>query len=75
MENNTEKYKVSFFKTCPLEKGQKIRIRDSRLAGDWEIIDFTPLKVTLRCPVSGKELIKDRMLFFTHQEHTQWPEK
>jgi len=45
------------------------------LAGDWEIIDLTPLKVTLRCPVSGKELTKDRMFFFTQEKKAQWPGK
>ncbi len=74
-QNETQEYKVTFFKTCPLEKGQKIRIEDSRLAGDWEIIDFTPMKVTLRCPFSGKELTKDRMFFVTEEKQDQWPGK
>ncbi len=71
---NRKNDKVSFFRTCPLKKGQKIRIEDSRFAGDWEIVDFTGSKVTLRCPVSGKELVKDRFLFFTHDEYTEWPD-
>ncbi len=75
MEHEGKECKVTFFRACPLKQGQKIRIEDSRLAGDWEVIDFTPLKVTLRCPVSGKELIKDRMFFFTQEKQTKWPDR
>ncbi|MEA2060194.1 MAG: hypothetical protein U9P10_06725 [Thermodesulfobacteriota bacterium] len=61
------------FKPCPLKEGQKIRIEDSPIAGDWEIIRVSPYKITLRCPVSGKELTKDRFLFFVEESQGKWP--
>ncbi|THB79735.1 MAG: hypothetical protein D3926_10150 [Desulfobacteraceae bacterium] len=65
---------VTFFKPCELKEGQKIRIEDSPLEGDWEIVKVTPFKVTIRCPFSKKELTKDRFFFFTREETTQWPQ-
>ncbi len=66
-------HKVTFFKTCPLKNGQKIHIEDSLLAGDWEVIETTPAKITLRCPVSKKEITKDRFFFFVQEKKDQWP--
>ncbi len=65
--------KVTFFKSCPLKEGQKIRFEDSPLKGDWEIIKISDFKVTLRCPVSKKELVKDRFFFFTKEKQDSWP--
>jgi len=67
------KQQVSFFKSYPFQKGQKIRLEDSPLKGDWEIVDITPYKITLRCPISKKELTKDRFCFFMEEKETQWP--
>lgn len=66
---------VSLFRPCPLIQGQKIRIEDSPLEGDWEIVKVSGLKVTLRCPVSGKELVKDRFLVFQEERDQEWPKK
>ena len=67
--------KVTLFKLCPIEEGQKIRIEDSPLEGDWEIIKVSPFKITLRCPLSGKELVKDRLLVFQEERDQAWPLK
>lgn len=67
--------RVSLFKPCPLKEGQKIRIEDSPLEGDWEIIQVSRLKITLRCPISGKELVKDRFLVFQEEREQDWPQK
>lgn len=65
---------VSVFKPYPFTKGQKIRIEGSKRSGDWEVIDFTENKVTLRCPVSKKEF--EWALFCYHvddEENAEWP--
>ena len=67
--------KVSLFKSCPLQEGQKIRIEDSPLEGDWEIIKVSDFKITLRCPITGKELVKDRFLVFHEEREQTWPGK
>ena len=66
-------HEVAFFKPYPLKKGQKIRIEDSPLQGDWEIVDVTAFKVRIRCPITKKELTKDRFFFFTETKKDQWP--
>ncbi len=66
---------VTLFKACPLIEGQKIRIEDSPIEGDWEVIGLTPHKVTLKCPVSRKELVKDRLFFFVEDKQDQWPKE
>ena len=66
-------HNVTFFKPYPVKQGQKIRIEDSPLSGDWEIIGVTPSKITIRCPISKKELTKDRFLFFTEEKQDKWP--
>ena len=67
--------KVSLFRACPLKEGQKIRIEDSPLEGDWEIVQVSPFKITIRCPISGKELVKDRFLVFQEEREQEWPKK
>jgi hypothetical protein len=67
--------KVTIFKPCPMKPGQKIRIQDSPLQGDWEIIRVSDFKITLRCPLSGKELVKDRFLMACDQRDQEWPLK
>ncbi len=47
---------VTIFKSYPFKKGQKIHIKDSKRQGDWEVIDVSDTKVTLKCPVSHKEV-------------------
>ena len=66
-------HEVAFFKSFPLKEGQKIRLEDSHLKGDWEIAKITDYKVTLRCPLSKKELVKDRFFFFVETKQDQWP--
>ena len=66
---------VTLFKPYPLIKGQKIRIEGSKRGGDWEVIDFSDLKVTLRCPISGKELTIDRFCYFVEEKKEfPWPQ-
>lgn len=48
-------HEVAFFKPYLLKKGQKIRLEDSPLQGDWEVVDVTKFKVTIRCPITKKD--------------------
>lgn len=65
--------KVVVFKPYPFKVGQKINIDGSRRAGDWEVIDMTGNKITLRCPVSKKELTWDRFCYFVEEKTMAWP--
>lgn len=65
---------VTFFTPCDLKPGQKIRITDSKRKGDWEVVKMGDLKMTLRCPVSGKEMTWDRFCCFLEEKQDQpWP--
>lgn len=49
------KPEILIFKPYPFKPGQRIKIEGGKRAGDWEVIAITDSKVTLRCPVSGRE--------------------
>lgn len=67
--------KVSFFKPYPFEIGQKIRIVGSKRSGDWEVVGLSENKVTLRCPVSGKEFKWTRFCYHMEDKNNVcWPE-
>jgi hypothetical protein len=58
----------------PFEKGQKIYIEDGPRHGDWEVIDVTPRKVKLRCPISQKEFEWNRFCYFVDtDDQSPWP--
>ena len=68
------KHKVTIFKPYPFQVGQKIRIEGSKREGDWEVVDITDHKVTLRCPLSKKEYTWDQFCYFTEENiDTSWP--
>lgn len=65
---------VTIFKPYPFEIGQKIRIEGSRRGGDWEVVGVTENKVTLRCPVSGKEFEWTRFCYHVEdKQNITWP--
>jgi hypothetical protein len=65
---------VVIFKAYPFKIGQKIRIEDLKYrSGDWEVIDVTVKKMTLRCPISKKEVTWDRFCFFESEAKQEWP--
>jgi hypothetical protein len=67
---------VSVFQQYPFERGQRIRIDGGPRAGDWEVIDVGERKISLKCPVSGREVEWDRFCFFVEErENQQWPQK
>ncbi len=68
------KQNVTIFEPYPFVVGQKIRIEGSRRKGDWEVIDISEQKVTLRCPVSHKEFSWDRFCYVVEEkDNEQWP--
>lgn len=66
---------VTVFKPYPFTVGQKIRIEGSRRSGDWEVAAIGEHKVTLRCPISGKEFEWDRFCYLVDDETgVAWPQ-
>ena len=65
---------VTLFKAYPFKVGQKIRIEDSPRSGDWEVIGVTDHKVTLKCPVSGRELTWSRFCYHVTDRDMSWPQ-
>ncbi|RLB41606.1 MAG: hypothetical protein DRH12_07690 [Deltaproteobacteria bacterium] len=66
--------KVTVFKPYPFKKGQKIRIEGGPRNGDWEVVDVTEHKLTLRCPVTHRELKCNKFCYFVEErENEAWP--
>ena len=54
---------------------QKIRIEGGPRAGDWEVVGVTERKVTLRCPISGREFEWNRFAYLAGEEEAaEWPQ-
>ena len=64
---------VTLFKQYPFHKGEKIHIVDGKRRGDWLVADVDEKKVTLRCPVSGREFSWDRFCYVVERHEQQWP--
>lgn len=54
---------IPLFSPYPFSPGQKIRITDGPRQGDWEVVTVDERKVTLRCPVSGRQFNWDRFCY------------
>ena len=70
-----ETFDVVVFKPFPFEVGQKIHIDSGPRRGDWEVVGISEHKVTLKCPVTGREVKWDRFCYFVEQKIQQWPSK
>ena len=71
--NNNE---VLLFTPYPFEPGQKIHIDGGKRKGDWEVVGLADGKVTLRCPVSGKEFSWPQFCYQVgRKKMEQWPGK
>lgn len=67
---------VQVFEPYPFYIGQKIRIENSKRAGDWEVADISEKTVTLRCPVSNREFEWNRFCYLVREEkNSAWPQK
>lgn len=68
-------HNVTVFKPYPFKVGQKIRIEDSRRAGDWEVAALGDHTVTLRCPISHREFEWNKFCYNVEErENTAWPQ-
>ncbi|MCP4748290.1 MAG: hypothetical protein GY874_19455 [Desulfobacteraceae bacterium] len=69
-----EGQKVTLFKRYPFVEGQKIRIEDGKLKGDWMVVSISESKVKLRCPISDREFEWNRFCYFTEERDNEpWP--
>jgi hypothetical protein len=75
----TEEYsmveKVLFFTRYPFTVGQRLHIVDGPRRGDWEVTAVDEKKVSLRCPVSGVEVVWNRFCYLVEEKDTAWPAK
>lgn len=68
------KHMVTVFKPFDFEVGQKIRIQGGKRNGDWEVAAVNNAKVTLRCPISGREFEWTRFCYSVDvRENETWP--
>jgi len=65
--------RVIFFRPYPFVPGQKIHIEDGPRRGDWLVVGTDERKVTLRCPVSGREFAWDRFCYVTEEREAEFP--
>lgn len=71
-----ELFNVTIFKPFPFEVGQKIRITGGKRQGDWEVVGVSESKVSLRCPISGRQFEWDRFCYLAEErENEMWPEE
>jgi hypothetical protein len=64
---------VLFFRPYPFTAGQKIHIEDGPRRGDWVVIAMDERKMTLRCPVSGREFNWDRFCYVVEAREAEFP--
>ena len=68
-------YTVARFTPYPFKLGEKLHILDGPRRGDWEVVGLSKHKVTLKCPISKRELSWSRFCYFVdHQEDAKWPQ-
>jgi hypothetical protein len=68
------KHHVTVFEPYPFRVGQKIHIAAGARRGDWEVVGLSDRKVTLRCPVSGREFAWDRFCYVVSERDGEtWP--
>jgi hypothetical protein len=60
--------KITIFRPYPFEIGQKIYIDGGRRSGDWQVVGLSDNKVTLRCPVSGREFKWNRFCYYVEEK-------
>ncbi|WP_420208518.1 hypothetical protein [Candidatus Electronema sp. JC] len=65
--------RVMFFRPYPFAPGQKIHIEEGPRQGDWVVAAADERKVTLRCPVSGREFAWDRFCYFIEEREAEFP--
>lgn len=71
---NAMQTSVTVFTPYPFTVGEKIHISQGPRHGDWTVAGFDEKKLTLRCPVSGKEFCWDRFCYMVEVRDQEWPE-
>ncbi len=65
---------VTVFKPYPFMVGEKIRIEGTRRRGDWQVIAVSEQSVTLKCPISHRELEWPIFCYVVDKEQgVAWP--
>ncbi|MFH0964108.1 MAG: hypothetical protein V2A58_08855 [Planctomycetota bacterium] len=65
---------ILVFDPYPLEAGQKIHIRSGQRKGDWEVVSVDDRNVTLRCPISDRQVKWNRFCYFVEERvQAEWP--
>jgi hypothetical protein len=73
-ESGKAGHRVVVFRLYPPQVGGKIFIQGGPGGGDWEIIEVGDRKIKLKCPVSHKELERERFFYFVEErEQEPWP--
>ena len=65
--------KATCFRQYPFRPGQKTRIEDGLRSGDWEVPALDHETMTLRCPVSGRQVASRRFCYLVGERTTDWP--
>lgn len=66
--------RVTVFTPYSFTIGEKIHISQGPRHGDWSVVALDEKKVTLRCPVSGKEYSWDRFCYLVDIKEQPWPQ-
>lgn len=64
---------VTVFAPYPFVIGEKINISQGPRHGDWMVVGLDERKITLRCPLSGKEYSWDRFCYMVGKNEQAWP--
>jgi len=64
---------VTVFTPYPFTLGEKIHISQGPRHGDWTVVGLDDKKVTLQCPVSGKEFSWDHFCYMLETNVQEWP--
>ncbi|MDD3813218.1 MAG: hypothetical protein PHZ02_01120 [Desulfocapsaceae bacterium] len=64
---------VTVFTPYPFTIGEKIHISEGTRHGDWIVANLDDKKITLRCPVSGKEFCWNRFCYLVDTREQEWP--
>jgi hypothetical protein len=68
--------RVVFFRLYPAQVGDTITIEGGPWRGDWEIIEVGDRKLRLKCPVTHKEIERERFFYFLEERDQEpWPHR
>lgn len=69
-------HEVTVFRPYEFQVGQKIRIEGGPRVGDWEVVGVGEKKISLRCPVSGRQFEWAHFCYYLEdRKQAEWPRK